>query len=104
MRQPRTGVFEDIGSSGVSSRGMSTVTIVKSEGWGSADGPEARPCLAALNNIQAVAGVVVKELYRRKDFYVLFILTALITLALGSAKFFGEAQSVRYLKEICLLL
>jgi hypothetical protein len=28
-----------------------------------------------MNNIFAVAGVVIKELYRRKDFYVLFILT-----------------------------
>jgi len=59
---------------------------------------------SASANIQAIAGVVIKELYRRKDFYVLFILTALITLALGSAKFFGEDQAVRYLKEICLLL
>ena len=32
---------------------------------------------SALVNIQAIAGVVIKELYRRKDFYVLFILTAL---------------------------
>ena len=59
---------------------------------------------SALANIQAIAGVVIKELYRRKDFYVLFILTALITLSLGSANFFGEATVVRYLKEICLLL
>src|SRR6266404_5359100 len=59
---------------------------------------------SASANIQAIAGVVIKELYRRKDFYVLFILTALITLALGSARFFGEDGSVRYLKEICLLL
>jgi ABC-type transport system involved in multi-copper enzyme maturation permease subunit len=59
---------------------------------------------AAFGNIQAIAGVVIKELYRRKDFYVLFILTALITLALGSASFFGEANIARYLKELCLLL
>src|SRR5882724_4756332 len=39
---------------------------------------------SASANIQAIAGVVIKELYRRKDFYVLFILAALITLALGS--------------------
>ena len=31
-----------------------------------------------MNKIIAVAGVVIKELYRRKDFYVLFILTALL--------------------------
>jgi ABC-type transport system involved in multi-copper enzyme maturation permease subunit len=59
---------------------------------------------AALNNIQAMAGVVVKELYRRKDFYVLFVLTALITLIMGSVNFFHENKIVRYLKEICLFL
>ena len=31
-----------------------------------------------MNTIGALAGVVIKELYRRKDFYVLFVLTALI--------------------------
>lgn len=54
--------------------------------------------------IFAVAGVVIKELYRRKDFYVLFILTALITLLLGSISFFNDTRIVRYVKEICLLL
>lgn len=56
------------------------------------------------NNIRAIAGVVVLELIRRKDFYVLFVLTALITLVLGSVNFFNEDKVVRYLKEICLLL
>ena len=55
-------------------------------------------------NIQAIAGVVIKELCRRKDFYVLFILTALITLSLGSVNFFGEDKIARYMKELCLLL
>ena len=59
---------------------------------------------AAVNNIQAIAGVVIKELYRRKDFYVLFVLTALITLIMGSVNFFNEDRIVRYLKEICLFL
>jgi len=63
-----------------------------------------QPASSTLGNVQAIAGVVVRELYRRKDFYVLFILTALITLALGSVNFFGEANIARYLKEICLLL
>lgn len=58
----------------------------------------------AVVNIQAVAGVVIKELYRRKDFYVLFVLTALITLVLGAVNFFNEDKIVRYLKEICLFL
>ena len=37
-----------------------------------------------MNNVFALAGVVIKELYRRKDFYVLFVMTALITIILGS--------------------
>lgn len=57
-----------------------------------------------MNNAYAVAGIVIKELYRRKDFYVLFILTALITLAMGSFKLFNDEKIVRYIKEICLLL
>ena len=52
----------------------------------------------------AVGGVVIKELYRRKDFYVLFVLTALMTLILGSVNLFNDDQIVRYLKEICLRL
>jgi Cu-processing system permease protein len=55
-------------------------------------------------NSRAIAGLVVKELFRRKDFYVLFIFTALITLILGSVNFFNEEHIVRYLREICLFL
>jgi Cu-processing system permease protein len=55
-------------------------------------------------NIFAIAGVVIKELYRRKDFYVLFALIVLITLMLGSLNFFNDDRIVRYLKEACLLL
>lgn len=57
-----------------------------------------------MNNILAVSGVVIKELYRRKDFYVLFILTVLICLIMGSIRIFNDGRIVRYLKEICLLL
>mgnify|MGYP001024309200 FL=1 len=57
-----------------------------------------------MNKILAVAGVVIRELYRRKDFYVLFILTALMTLLLGGVNFFNDEQIVGYLKEFCLLL
>src|SRR5580704_9579299 len=57
-----------------------------------------------MNNVFALAGVVIKELYRRKDFYVLFVMTALISLLLGSVRFFDNDQIVRFLKEICLLL
>src|SRR5437867_8363051 len=58
----------------------------------------------AWNNVLAIAGVVIQELYRRKDFYVLFVLTALITLVMGSVNFFNQENIVRYLKEICLFL
>lgn len=57
-----------------------------------------------MNKIFAVAGVVVKELYRRKDFYVLFILTVLVTLMMWSSRFFHDEGIVRALKEICLML
>lgn len=57
-----------------------------------------------MNKIFAVAGVVIKELYRRKDFYVLFILTVLITLLMASIDFFQDIQVIRFVKEICLVL
>ena len=57
-----------------------------------------------MNAPLAIASIVIKELYRRKDFYVLFVLTAVITLMLGSINFFNDDKIVRYLKEICLLL
>ena len=57
-----------------------------------------------MNKIFAVAGVVIKELYRRKDFYVLFILTVLITLLMASINFFHDDRIVRFVKEMCLLL
>src|SRR5450432_2683494 len=57
-----------------------------------------------MKNIFALAGVVIKELYRRKDFYVLFIITILICLVMASVNIFNDAKIVRYLKEICLLL
>jgi Cu-processing system permease protein len=57
-----------------------------------------------MNKILALAGVVIKEMYRRKDFYVLFVMTAMITLLMGSMRFFDDDRIVRYLKEICLLL
>jgi ABC-type transport system involved in multi-copper enzyme maturation permease subunit len=57
-----------------------------------------------MNKIFALAGVVIKELYRRKDFYVLFVLTGLITLAAGAVNFFHDDKIVRYVKDLCLLL
>lgn len=52
----------------------------------------------------AVAGVVILEMIRRKDVYVLLFLTALITLLLGSVNLFGDPNIARYLKEVCLTL
>lgn len=57
-----------------------------------------------MNTVWALAGVVIKELYRRKDFYVLFVLTALVTLAALSVNFFDDTKIIRYVKDICLLL
>jgi ABC-type transport system involved in multi-copper enzyme maturation permease subunit len=57
-----------------------------------------------MNTVLALSSVVIKELYRRKDFYVLFVLTAVITLVMGSVSFFHDTGIVRYVKEIALLL
>jgi ABC-type transport system involved in multi-copper enzyme maturation permease subunit len=57
-----------------------------------------------MSTVLALAGVSIKELYRRKDFYVLFVLTAVITLVMGSVNLFHEPKIVRYLRDICLLL
>jgi len=57
-----------------------------------------------MNTVIALTSVVIKELYRRKDFYVLFVLTAVITLLMGSVSFFHDARIARYVKEIALLL
>jgi len=57
-----------------------------------------------MNTILALSSVVIKELYRRKDFYVLFVFTAVITLLMGSLRFFSDEHIARYIKEIRLLL
>ncbi|KAF0177845.1 MAG: Uncharacterized protein FD161_2289 [Limisphaerales bacterium] len=57
-----------------------------------------------MNTVWALANVVVLEMVRRKDFYVLFILTVLLTGTAGSVNLFNDRSIVRYLKEICLLL
>lgn len=57
-----------------------------------------------MNNIQAVAGVVLREIVRRKDFYVVFFLTAVLVLLMGASRFFSEDKAVASLKEVCLLL
>jgi ABC-type transport system involved in multi-copper enzyme maturation permease subunit len=57
-----------------------------------------------MNNVFAISGIVLKELCRRKDGYVLFIVTALICLVMASVSIFNDDKIVRYLKELCLLL
>ena len=57
-----------------------------------------------MNKIFAVAGVVIKELYRRKDFYVLFVLSALLTAVAGMVNFFHDSSIVRIVKDVCMLL
>jgi len=57
-----------------------------------------------MHSLWPLALVVLKELVRRKDFYVLFVLTALLSVLMGSVNFFNTAQIARYLKEICLAL
>jgi ABC-type transport system involved in multi-copper enzyme maturation permease subunit len=57
-----------------------------------------------MNTILALTGVVIKELYRRKDFYVLFVLTALLTVAAGAVNFFHDDKIIRIVKDVCLLL
>lgn len=57
-----------------------------------------------MRNVFAIAKVVLLEMYRRKEFYVLFILTIVICLIMGSINIFNQAQVIRWIKEICLLL
>ena len=57
-----------------------------------------------MKKVFALAGVVIQELYRRKDFYVLFVLTALLTVGAGTANFFHDTKIIRIVKDVCLLL
>mgnify|MGYP000008799332 CR=1 FL=1 len=54
--------------------------------------------------IWAMARVVILELIRRKDFYVLFTLAAVLTLLAGSVNIFNDRQIARYVVEINYLL
>jgi len=57
-----------------------------------------------MKTIFALAGVVIKELYRRKDFYVLFILTIVICVVMASVNIYNDNEIIRYIKALCLLL
>lgn len=45
-----------------------------------------------------------KEMYRRKDFYVLFALLVAVTFLLGTINFFNDEHIVRFIKEAAFLL
>ncbi len=55
-----------------------------------------------MHTISALASIVIKELYRRKDFYVLFVLTAVLTVAVGMINIFNEQKIIAYIKDLCL--
>jgi ABC-type transport system involved in multi-copper enzyme maturation permease subunit len=57
-----------------------------------------------MTKVMALSGVVIKELYRRKDFYVLLFLTVVLTALMASARFFNDTQIARILKETCMWL
>lgn len=57
-----------------------------------------------MNVIYAITLVVLKEMLRRKDFYVLFVITGLITVVMGSISIFNDSSIAGYLKELALLL
>lgn len=57
-----------------------------------------------MKTVLALANLVIKEIYRRKDFYVLFVLLVLLTVMLLFVSFFNEPNIIRYIKEIALLL
>jgi len=57
-----------------------------------------------MNSILAIAAVVLKEMIRRKDAYVLFFLTGLISLGAAAVNVFDDPAVVGHVKEICLLL
>ena len=57
-----------------------------------------------MNKVWAIASVVIKELFRRKDFYVLFIITMVVSVLMAGVNIFNEPRVARYVKELCLLL
>jgi len=62
-----------------------------------------RSC-SSMNKVLAIAGVVIKELCRRKDFLCSLRDDSGHHVAHGLGEVFGDDKIVRYLKDICLLL
>jgi ABC-type Na+ efflux pump permease subunit len=57
-----------------------------------------------LMRIGAIAGLAVRELFRRKDVYVALILGGALLTPLAGVNLFGVEGIVRYLREVALLL
>lgn len=57
-----------------------------------------------MKKIMAIGQVVLLEMLRRKDLYVLLIVVVVLTLLVATVNVFNQARLVRYVKEICLLL
>lgn len=57
-----------------------------------------------MNRTVVVAGLVLKEIFRKKDFYVAIILTAVILLYASSLNFYGVGGASRYLRDLGLAL
>jgi len=57
-----------------------------------------------LNAVLAIAKLVIKEIFRKKDFYVALILTGVILCYAAGLKFYNVSNAVRYLMEIGLML
>jgi len=57
-----------------------------------------------IRNIQAVAGVVLREMLRRKDFYVVLVLSFLLVGLMAASRFFSADKAVASLKDAALLI
>ena len=55
-----------------------------------------------MKKIFAIAGSVIRELLRRKDFYIILVLLLVIVVYAGSFSFGGQTGFVRYFKEIVI--
>ncbi len=55
-----------------------------------------------MNSVIAIAGLVIKEIFRKKDFYVAFIFTAGVLFFSARIRFYNAANAYRYLLDIGL--
>ena len=57
-----------------------------------------------MRTVWALSKLMIKEAFRKKDFYVVFVLIALILIYAGQLQFYNIGNVVRYLREIGLAL